>query len=73
MNNIKLTNVIPEIFADRRDLKSDIWNSETIFEKGQKYLIEADSGTGKSSLCSYIYGLRGDYRGTIEFNGQDIS
>lgn len=73
MNNIKLTNVIPEIFADRRDLKSDIWNSETIFEKGQKYLIEADSGTGKSSLCSYIYGLRGDYRGTIAFNEQDIS
>ena len=73
MNNIKLTNVIPEIFVDRRDLKSDIWNSETIFEKGQKYLIEADSGTGKSSLCSYIYGLRGDYRGTIEVNGQDIS
>lgn len=73
MNNIKLTNVIPEIFADRKDLTSEVWNKETIFERGKKYLIEADSGTGKSSLCSYIYGLRGDYRGTIELNGQDIS
>lgn len=73
MNNIKLTGVIPAIFADRTELKSDVWNTDISFERGKKYLIEADSGTGKSSLCSFIYGLRGDYKGKIELNGHDIS
>lgn len=73
VSNIKLTSVIPEIFADKKDLKSDVWNTELTFEQGKKYLIEADSGTGKSSLCSYIYGLRGDYRGKIELDGHDIN
>ena len=73
MSSITLTNVVPEIFAERKELKSDIWLQDTSFEQGKKYLIEADSGTGKSSLCSFIYGLRGDYRGTIELNDHDIS
>lgn len=73
MSNIQLINTVPEIFADRQDLKSDIWLQDVSFEQGKKYLIEADSGTGKSSLCSFIYGLRGDYRGTIKLNDQDIS
>ncbi|MBR5133500.1 MAG: ATP-binding cassette domain-containing protein [Alistipes sp.] len=72
MSNIILTGVIPEIFADRKDLKSDVWNTDLRFEQGKTYLIEADSGTGKSSLCSYIYGLRGDYRGKIELDGHNI-
>ena len=72
MSNIILTGVIPEIFADRKDLKSDVWNTDLRFEQGKTDLIEADSGTGKSSLCSYIYGLRGDYRGKIELDGHNI-
>ena len=36
-------------------------------------MVEAESGTGKSSLCSYIYGSRGDYRGKILFDGRDVS
>ena len=73
MSIIRLTDAVPEIFANRNDLRSDIWHTDVSFEQGKKYLIEADSGTGKSSLCSYIYGLRGDYRGKIEINNQNIS
>ena len=36
------------------------------------YLIEAASGTGKSSLCSYIYGYRNDYQGIINFDETNI-
>ena len=36
------------------------------------YLIEADSGTGKSSLCNYIYGYRKDYQGIINFDETNI-
>ena len=43
-----------------------------MFEKGKRYLIEAASGTGKSSLCSYIYGYRNDYQGIINFDARNI-
>lgn len=73
MDKITLKGVVPEIFASREGLTSDIWLREVSFERGKKYLVRAESGTGKSSLCSYIYGQRGDYRGTILFDNEDIS
>lgn len=73
MNEIKLCSVVPEIFASRGDFRSDIWGGELKFERGKSYLIEAASGTGKSSLCSYLYGLRNDYRGVIEFDGENVA
>ena len=73
MSTIKLNSVIPEIFVHNTELTSDIWRNEITFDQGQKYLIEADSGTGKSSLCSYIYGLRSDYQGQILLDDHDIS
>ena len=51
---------------------SDVWGTDLFFEKGQSYLIKAASGRGKSSLCSYIYGLRDDYQGLIAFDGQPV-
>lgn len=72
MKRITLNNAVPEIFASREDLRSEIWHSEVCFERGGRYLIEAESGTGKSSLCSYLYGQRGDYRGSILFDQSDI-
>lgn len=73
VNEIKLHYVVPEIFAQREDLRSDIWHSDIVFERGKSYLIKAVSGAGKSSLCSYLYGQRGDYRGDILFDGENIS
>lgn len=73
MNSITLSNVVPEIFARGENLRSDLWQTEITFERGHSYLIEAASGTGKSSLCSYLYGQRGDYRGTILFDKEDIA
>lgn len=73
MNDIRLHNVVPEIFAERNNLSSDIWQRDVTLQRGKNYLISAVSGTGKSSLCSYLYGQRGDYRGDILFDGEDIS
>lgn len=36
-------------------------------------MIQAESGMGKSSLCSFIYGNRHDYSGNILFDGKDVS
>lgn len=72
MNKISLKNVLPEIFSDIPNIKSGIWNNDLVFEKGSTYLIKAESGLGKSSLCSYIYGYRADYSGAILFDEEDI-
>ena len=73
VKTIKLQSVLPRIFADRKsDISSDIWLRDLTFERGCSYLIEADSGKGKSSLCSYLYGQRNDYEGAILFDDSDI-
>lgn len=72
MEHITLKNVLPEVFATRSDIHSEIWHQEVSLERGKLYLIEASSGTGKSSLCSYITGYRRDYQGIINFDGENI-
>lgn len=73
MNEIRLERVTPNVFAERGDLVSDVWQQELTLERGKTYLVEAASGTGKSSLCSFLYGYRNDYSGRILFDGEDVS
>ena len=67
---------MPRVFAgSERELPvkdSQVWLRELDFTAPNSYLIEAESGTGKSSLCSYIYGNRHDYSGEILFDGENI-
>ena len=72
MNSIHLQQTLPQVFADRNSVTSDVWHQDLIFRKEEMYLIEAASGTGKSSLCSYIYGYRNDYQGIINFDETNI-
>ena len=72
MNTIHLQQTLPQVFAGRNSIISDVWCQDLLFQKGERYLIEASSGTGKSSLCSYIYGYRNDYQGTIHFDQSSI-
>lgn len=71
MNKIELHNTLPCVF-EGRNVQSEIWLQDIVFHKGETYLVEASSGTGKSSLCSYIIGYRKDYLGYISFEGRDI-
>ena len=73
MKTIQISNTLPRVFAGQTGIRSDVWHQDLTLERGKRYLISAESGTGKSSLCSYIYGYRRDYSGTIAFDGQDIT
>lgn len=75
MEIIRLQGVIPVVFNGQvpSDPVSDVWGTDLLFERGKSYLIKAASGRGKSSLCSYIYGLREDYEGVISFDGRPVS
>ncbi|MBR1695101.1 MAG: ATP-binding cassette domain-containing protein [Selenomonas sp.] len=71
MNKIEFHHVLPQVCALREDLVSDVWRQNVVFEIGQLYLVEADSGQGKSTFCSYIIGYRHDYSGQVLFDGAD--
>lgn len=77
IDTITLVNTLPAVFSgmeqDEPVRSSEVWLSEVEFRRPDHYMIEAESGTGKSSLCSYIYGSRGDYSGRILFDGRDIT
>lgn len=72
MNTIVLENTLPNVFSQRTDIVSDVWNQVVRLERGHIYLVEASSGTGKSSLCSYLIGYRHDYQGRFLFDDRDI-
>ena len=57
METIVLERVVPSVFAaDPKAVEgSEIWLREVTFRRGVRYLVEAASGAGKSSLCSFLY------------------
>ena len=72
MEKIELINTLPKVFDGRDPVPSQVWQCDLTLERGRHYLIVAESGTGKSSLCAYLYGYRVDYSGTMRFDGRDI-
>ncbi len=72
MNTIRLHQILPQVFANQGTIVSRVWHQDIVFTKGKRYLVEAVSGKGKSSLCSYMYGYRRDYQGIITFDERDI-
>ncbi len=72
ISRIILDRVLPRVFAgmDAEAPVSDsaLWLRTVELIRPARYLIEAESGTGKSSLISFIYGSRDDYDGSIFFD-----
>ena len=73
ISKIEMHDVLPAVFAQRGGAESEVWCRDITFERGKRYLVAAHSGTGKSSLCSYLYGYRNDYSGSIKFGSTDIT
>lgn len=69
IEKINLRGVLPEVFvgAPMEGAPSEVWQCDVSFERGKSYLIEAASGRGKSSFCSFVYAIRKDYRGAIVY------
>lgn len=73
IETICFNNVLPNVFVGSppEGGPTDVWEKELSFKKGCSYLIEAASGRGKSSFCSFLYGLRSDYQGRIKLLDRD--
>lgn len=71
MQTIVLDRLMPQVFVGRTDIRSELWGHEVELHRGEVCLVEAQSGLGKSSLCSFLIGYRNDYSGTLRFDNVD--
>jgi len=69
---ILLKEVIPTYFEKEQFATSEIWGKDIAFNKGEHVHVVAPSGSGKTSLIHFIYGLRNDYEGKISYQDKNI-
>ena len=69
IESIQFNKVIPNVFVGSppEGGPTDVWDQVLTFKRGESCLIEAASGRGKSSFCSFLYGLRKDFVGSIDY------
>ena len=65
---IRLKKILPTYFDAGVTERSEIWGKDISFNKGEFVKIVAPSGSGKTSLVHFLYGLRNEYFGDIQFN-----
>ena len=70
---LAIRHLLPTYFNERTTQTSEIWGKELVFEKGELIKVVAPSGSGKSSLINFLYGMRKDYNGTISYSGKEIN
>src|SRR5881394_259392 len=69
---IQLQQLVPTFIEAEKVSNSGVWNSDLIFNTGEKVHIVAPSGSGKTSLIHFLYGLRNDYTGDILYGTENI-
>ncbi len=69
---LRIQQLLPDYFEQTRTQDSEVWGKELLFEKGELIKIVAPSGSGKSSLMNFLYGLRNDYKGTISYDNNAL-
>lgn len=69
---ISLQKILPVFFNDAEVSHSQVWNQQVVFDEGANTHIIAPSGSGKTSLIHFLYGLRTDFTGEIKYDGMSI-
>jgi putative ABC transport system ATP-binding protein len=69
---LSLQAILPSYFDPARADDSEVWGKTLIFKKGEYIKIVAPSGSGKTSLMHFLYGMRNEYNGNISYNKKDI-
>lgn len=65
---------IKPVFLEKDKISnSQVWDQELILNSDENIHIVAPSGSGKTSLIHFLYGLRKDYNGDILYNTENIS
>jgi ABC-type lipoprotein export system ATPase subunit len=62
---ISLQNIVPQFLEKEKIERSEIWQHNHTFSANERIQIVAPSGSGKTSLVHFLYGIRNDYDGDI--------
>ena len=69
---IQLRHLKPYYIEEKNWSASQVWKQNIVINKEEHLHIVAPSGSGKTSLMHFIYGLRKDYSGSIFYDDKDI-
>jgi ABC-type antimicrobial peptide transport system, ATPase component len=69
---LQLQQLLPVYFNNDQSRTSELWRHDIVIHKGEYVKIVAPSGSGKTSLTHFLYGLRNEYNGHILFNGRNL-
>ena len=69
---LTIKDLLPVYFPDTSKQDSEVWGRDLEFHPGEMVKIVAPSGSGKTSLMHFLYGLRSDYSGEIVYNNLPI-
>ena len=77
IENIAISSLLPKVFhgmeKTQRIEKSQVWLVPDLrFRRGCRICLQAESGGGKSSLLSFVYGNRNDYLGDIYYDELNV-
>lgn len=63
--NIHFDKVLPLPLSEMQHIDQSIWNNSFELKQGEKVLLNAASGKGKTTFTEIIAGIRKDFSGTI--------
>ncbi len=69
---LQIKNLLPTYFDESRKDNSEVWGKDLIFNSGELVKIVAPSGSGKTSLIHFLYGIRQLYSGNIMYDNKDL-
>lgn len=72
MMQIQLRKLEPRHIEKEKWNVSQIWDKNITVNKGEHLHIVAPSGSGKTSLIQFIYGLRSDYSGQVLYDNTEV-
>lgn len=70
--NIHFDKVVPIPLAEMQHIDQSIWNNSVAFKSGEKILLNAVSGKGKTTFTEILAGVRKDFNGTILLDDKEI-
>ena len=69
---LQIKNLLPTYFDESRKNNSELWGKDLVFTSGQLVKIVAPSGSGKTSLIHFLYGMRQLYSGNIIYDKSEL-
>jgi putative ABC transport system ATP-binding protein len=71
--HLHIQDLLPYYFEENRKDGSEVWGKDLIFTAGEMIKIVAPSGSGKTSLMHFLYGMRKEYKGAVSYADKNIS